>query len=133
MAQFPRPKTGTGPQAVVDGPTFAAFRDVPRTGVIYVTTEAQRRGYSPRAADGANLGQAMPDPDALPGAPPRVSELPIHDGDQEYAPVAGLWELREAIAGYYNELFRRGRGSKYSAANVAGSGGGRPAPTRGAP
>jgi N-succinyldiaminopimelate aminotransferase len=130
MAQFPRPKTGTGPQAVGDGPTFAAFRDVPRTGVIYVTTEAQRRGYSPDAADWANLGQGMPDTDALPGAPPRVSSLPIHEGDQEYAPVAGLWELREAIAGYYNELFRRGLPSKYSAENVAVSGGGRSALTR---
>ena len=39
-------------------------------------------------------------------------ELPIREGDHEYAPVNGLWELREAIAGFYNELFRRGRGSK---------------------
>ena len=72
----------------------------------------------------------MPEAEALPGAPPRITELPILAGDQEYAPVAGLWELREAIAGYYNELFRRGMGSKYSAENVAVSGGGRSALTR---
>ena len=130
MSQFPRPKTGTGPQAHADGPTFAAFREVPRTGVIYVTTEASKRGYSHDADDWCNLGQGMPEAEALPGAPPRITDLPILAGDQEYAPVAGLWELREAIAGYYNELFRRGMGSKYSAENVAVSGGGRSALTR---
>jgi N-succinyldiaminopimelate aminotransferase len=129
MATFPRPKTGTGPNSVVE-PSFAAFREVPRTGVIYVTTEAQRRGYSPSSDDWCNLGQGMPEAEALPGAPPRISELPILAGDQEYSPVAGLWELREAIAGYYNDLFRRGMGSKYSAENVAVSGGGRSALTR---
>jgi aspartate/methionine/tyrosine aminotransferase len=130
MAQSPRPKTGTGPQIVNEAPTFAAFREVPRTGVIYVTTEAQRRGYSPASEDWANLGQGMPDASALAGAPPRISELPVLEGDHEYAPVAGLWELREAIAGYYNELFRRGMPSKYSAENVSVSGGGRSALTR---
>ncbi len=127
MTSFPRPKTGTGPEL---GPSFAAFRDVPRTGVIYVTTEANRRGYSSSANDWCNLGQGMPESEALPGAPPRISDLPILDGDQEYAPVAGLWELREAIAGFYNDLFRRGMPSKYSAENVAVSGGGRSALTR---
>jgi len=130
VTRFPRPKTGTGPQVVGDAPTFAAFREVPRTGVIYVTTEAQRRGYTSESEDWANLGQGMPESEALPGAPPRIASLPIHDGDQEYAPVAGLWELREAIAGFYNELFRRGMGSKYSAENVAVSGGGRSSLTR---
>ncbi|MBA3391058.1 MAG: pyridoxal phosphate-dependent aminotransferase [Deltaproteobacteria bacterium] len=130
MATSPRPKTGTGPQPVGDNPTFAAFREVPRTGVIYCTTEAQRRGYSPSSDQWANLGQGMPDADELPGAPPRITELPVLAGDQEYAPVAGLWELREAIAGFYNDLFRRGMGSKYSAENVAVSGGGRSALTR---
>jgi N-succinyldiaminopimelate aminotransferase len=130
MAQHPRAKTGTGPQVVTETPTFAAFREVPRTGVIFVTTEASKRGYSPTAEDWCNLGQGMPEADALPGAPPRISEVTIGVGDQEYAPVAGIWELREAIAGYYNELFRRGMGSKYSAENVAISGGGRAALTR---
>jgi len=115
---------------VVPGPSFAAFREVPRTGVIFVTTEAQRHGYTSSSTDWCNLGQGMPESEALPGAPPRVRELPVREGDHEYAPVAGLWELREAIAGFYNELFRRGTGSKYSAENVAVSGGGRSALTR---
>jgi len=129
MSTFPRPKTGTGPQGT-EPPSFAAFREVPRTGVIFVTTEASRRGYTQTSDDWCNLGQGMPEAEALPGAPPRITELPIQAGDQEYAPVAGLWELREAIAGYYNDLFRRGMGSKYSAENVAVSGGGRSALTR---
>ncbi len=52
--------------------------------------------------------------------------------DQEYAPVAGLWELREAIASLYNSLYRRGMPSQYSAENVCVSGGGRAALTRAA-
>jgi len=127
MTTAPRNKT-TGPESA--GRSFAAFREVPRTGVIFVTTEAERRGYSSSAADWCNLGQGMPESEALPDAPPRVSSLPIREGDHEYAPVAGLWELREAVAGYYNDLFRRGCGSKYSAENIAISGGGRSALTR---
>jgi len=130
MSMSVRAKTTTGPQSSSEGPTFAAFREVPRTGVIYVTTEAQRRGYSPSSEDWCNLGQGMPEAGVLPGAPPRIAELPILEGDHEYSPVAGLWELREAIAGYYNDLFRKGMGSKYSAENVAVSGGGRSALTR---
>ena len=129
MSQFPRAHTGTGPQSP-EAPTFQAFREVPRTGVIYVTTEATKRGYSASNDDWCNLGQGMPESEGLAGAPPRITELPILPGDQEYAPVAGLWELREAIAGYYNELFRKGMGSKYAAENVAVSGGGRSALTR---
>ena len=129
MTTLPRSKTAAGPE-VVPGPSFAAFREVPRTGVIFVTTEAQRHGYTSSSTDWCNLGQGMPESEALPGAPPRVRELPVREGDHEYAPVAGLWELREAIAGFYNELFRRGMGSKYSAENVAVSGGGRSALTR---
>jgi aspartate/methionine/tyrosine aminotransferase len=72
----------------------------------------------------------MPESEELPGAPPRVTRLEIGVGDQEYAPVVGIWELREAIAGLYNKLFRRGMPSQYSAENVAVSGGGRTALTR---
>jgi aspartate/methionine/tyrosine aminotransferase len=110
----------------------SAFRSVPRTGVIYVTTEAQRLGFSPSAEDWCNLGQGQPETGALEGAPPRLGAVPIAPDDQEYAPVAGLWELREAVAGLYNDLFRRGLPSKYAAENVSISGGGRAALTRAA-
>jgi aspartate/methionine/tyrosine aminotransferase len=103
----------------------SAFRPVPRTGVIYVTTEAQRAGFRPEDPEWCNLGQGQPETGPLPGAPDRVAALTIHTNDQEYAPVAGVWEAREAVAGMYNDLFRRGLPSKYSAENVAICGGGR--------
>lgn len=104
---------------------LSVFRPVPRTGVIYVTVEAQRAGFRAGDPEWCNLGQGQPETGALPGAPPRVTELSIDDLGQEYAPVAGLWEAREAVAGLYNDLYRRGLPSRYSAENVAVCGGGR--------
>lgn len=110
----------------------SAFRTVPRTGVIYVTNEAQKRGFTTTSVDWCNLGQGQPETGDLPGAPPRVGHIDIVVDDQEYAPVAGVWELREAIASLYNTLYRRGMPSRYSAENVCVSGGGRAALTRAA-
>jgi aspartate/methionine/tyrosine aminotransferase len=115
-----------------DEPTLHAFRAVPRTGVIYVTSEAAKSGFSMGDPDWCNLGQGQPETGDLAGAPPRVKTVPIHVDDQEYAPVAGLWELRETIASLYNTLYRRGLPSQYSAENVSVSGGGRASLTRAA-
>jgi aspartate/methionine/tyrosine aminotransferase len=110
----------------------SAFRSVPRTGVIYVTNEARKRGFSTTSPDWCNLGQGQPETGELPGAPARVANVEIAVDDQEYAPVAGIWELREAIASLYNTLYRRGMRSQYTAENVCISGGGRAALTRAA-
>lgn len=107
-----------------------AFRSVPRTGVIYVTTEATARGYHTDAEGWSNLGQGQPESGDLPGAPPRQGAVEIDPGDHEYAPVPGLWELREAVADHYNRRYRRGMPSQYSAENVAICGGGRASLTR---
>jgi aspartate/methionine/tyrosine aminotransferase len=104
---------------------LGAFREVPRTGVIYVSVEAQKRGFKMDAEGWCNLGQGQPETGALPGAPDRVTNIEVHGSDLDYAPVPGLWELREAVADLYNRVYRRGRGSKYSAENVAICGGGR--------
>ena len=64
MTQHPRSKTATDSGSAE--PTFAAFREVPRTGVIYVTTEATKRGYTQTSPDWCNLGQGMPEAEALP-------------------------------------------------------------------
>lgn len=108
----------------------SAFRDVPNTGVIFVMTEAARRGYRAGAPGWTNFGQGMPEVGALPGAPERIDHVGFAVEDHEYAPVAGIWELREAVADHYNRLYRRGMGSKYSAENVCISAGGRTALTR---
>jgi aspartate/methionine/tyrosine aminotransferase len=117
---------------VSDDFTIPAFRAVPRTGVIYVTSEAHKLGY--RSSDPAwcNLGQGQPETGDLPGAPPRTHQVTVRVDDQEYAPVPGLWELREAVASLYNRLYRKGLPSQYRAENVSISGGGRAALTRAA-
>ena len=115
---------------MADEPNLTAFRSVPRTGVIFVTSEATKLGFSSANPDWCNLGQGQPETGELPGAPPRVHSIEIDPDDQEYAPVAGLWELREAVASLYNALYRKGKGSQYSAENVCISGGGRAALTR---
>jgi aspartate/methionine/tyrosine aminotransferase len=109
----------------LDSTPHSAFRTVPRTGVIYVTAEAERAGYRAGDPEWCNLGQGQPETGPLPGAPKRVTQTTFDLDELEYAPVAGLWEVREAVAGMYNQLFRRGLPSQYSAENVAISGGGR--------
>lgn len=111
---------------------IAAFRAVPRTGVIYVTTEAAKLGFTARDPEWCNLGQGQPETGPLPGAPARVERIDIDVDDQEYAPVAGLTELRAAIAGLYNRLYRKGLPSQYTFENVSVSGGGRASLTRAA-
>ena len=109
-----------------------AFRPVPRTGVIFVTEEALARGYRSGHPDWANLGQGQPETGELPGAPPRIEHLAVDPRDQEYAPIAGLPELRAAVADFYNRTYRRGLPSQYTAENVCIAGGGRAALTRAA-
>ena len=117
---------------VSDEVIIPAFRAVPRTGVIYVTSEAHKLGYRSSDPSWCNLGQGQPETGPLPGAPPRVQEVAVRVDDQEYAPVPGLWELREAVASLYNRLYRKGMPSQYSAENVSICGGGRAALTRAA-
>jgi len=123
-ANLIRPMTDESPRS--------AFRAVPRTGVIYVTAEATRRGYRSNDPDWCNLGQGQPETGPLPGAPPRVHTVQIDVDDMEYAPVGGIMELREAVAGLYNRLYRKGLPSQYTAENVSISGGGRASLTRAA-
>jgi aspartate/methionine/tyrosine aminotransferase len=111
-------------------PPIPGFRTVPFTGVIYVMAEAQRHGYRYGHPDWCNLGQGMPETGPLPGAPPRVDAVQISLDDQEYAPVAGIPELRHAVAAMYNQLYRQGKSSQYTERNVCICGGGRASLTR---
>jgi aspartate/methionine/tyrosine aminotransferase len=95
-----------------------------------VLTEAERLGFRMHKEDWCNLGQGQPETGALPGAPPRLHEVTIRPNDHDYAPIAGLWELREAVASQYNALLRRGMPSQYTADNVCISSGGRVSLTR---
>ena len=111
-------------------PKIPGFRAVPFTGVIYVMAEAGRLGYQHGHPDWCNLGQGQPETGPLPGAPSRTTGVEIAANDQDYAPVAGIPELREAVAELYNHLFRRGQRSRYTMENVCICGGGRLSLTR---
>ena len=106
------------------------FRSVPRTGVIFVMTEAGKLGYSASNPEWVNLGQGAPEIGEIPGAPPRLMNIPIHPDDREYAPVDGLQVLKQAVADLYNARYRSGKKSKYTSENVAICSGGRLALTR---
>lgn len=106
------------------------FRPVPRTGVIYVMTEAGKHGYKPGGTEWANLGQGAPETGPLPDAPERLTTINLNYDDLEYAPIDGLPKLRQAVADLYNERYRKGKHSQYTFENVAISAGGRLAVTR---
>src|SRR5204863_2486367 len=79
-----RPKSWYLLHIVSDENPISAFRPVPRTGVIYVMTEAQKKGFSSHDPEWANLGQGQPETGPLPGAPERVDSVTVHVDDQEY-------------------------------------------------
>ena len=117
-------------RASKDDEIDSSFRNVPKTGVIYVMSEAEKRGYDEADPDWINLGQGQPETGDLAEAKPRIENIEIRRDDHEYAPIAGVWELREAVADHYNKMYRRGMPTKYSAENVCISGGGRTGLTR---
>lgn len=111
-------------------PAPAGFRPVPRTGVLYVMSEAARHGFVPGSESWANLGQGAPETNGLPGGPERPAIVTLQEEDHEYAPVDGLPELRDAVAALYNARYRDGKASQYTRDNVAIVAGGRLALTR---
>jgi hypothetical protein len=116
----------TAPSAI----PVPGFRSVPRTGVIYVTHEATQHGFVYGAPGWSNLGQGSPETGPVPGSPPRISEVTIAPAAQQYGPVAGGKDIRQAVADFYNHTYRRGKKSQYTAENVSLAGGGRLALTR---
>jgi len=107
-----------------------AFREVPYMGVIFVVDEAHKRGFWNGHPEWSNLGQGQPEVGMYEGAPPRIEQVTIRPEDHAYGRLEGIDELREAVAAYYNRLYRRGLASQYTADNVAVANGGRLALTR---
>jgi aspartate/methionine/tyrosine aminotransferase len=93
-------------------------------------TEAGRHGYHAGKKEWVNFGQGQPETGPLPGGPERIREIKFGEDCLEYAPVAGVGELRQAVADYYNRTYRRGCSSQYTAENVCIASGGRAALTR---
>lgn len=108
---------------------LGAFRNVPYMGVIFVVAEAVKRGFWNGHPDWSNLGQGQPEVGELAGAPPRISNVTLLPEDHAYGPLEGTPELRTAVAGHVNRLFREGR-APYGPEHVAIAQGGRLALTR---
>ena len=111
-------------------PSLPGFREVPRTGVIYVMHRATELGFSYDSTDWANLGQGAPETGPLPGAPPRIDVVTIDPRRHEYSPITGQVALRKKVASFYNTIYRQGKRSQYTWENVSISGGGRVALAR---
>src|SRR3954471_9488748 len=99
--------------------TIPGFRFVPRTGVIYVMHEATGHGFSYDDPHWANLGQGSPETGLIPEAPPRVETVTIGVTHQQYAPVVVNKGLCQAVADFYNAVYRREKKSKYTRDNVS--------------
>ncbi|CUM64466.1 uncharacterized protein PRCAT00002070001 [Priceomyces carsonii] len=100
------------------------------TGVLWVTERAGEYGFNGQDS-WANLGQGAPEHgDTIPGSFKRPTLVPVPDYSKEYAPTAGIRELREAVANYYNETYRVNKESKYTYKNVCIVPGGRAGLTR---
>ena len=110
--------------------TIPGFRQVPRTGVIYVMHESAQHGFHYGHPEWANLGQGSPESGPLAGAPDRIERFEIATGSHAYGPVEGDRMLRQKVAELYNDLFRKDKESKYTWENVSIAGGGRLALTR---
>lgn len=106
------------------------FREVPKTGVIYVMQKAGELGFTYDNPEWSNLGQGSPETGDMENAPPRIYDISIDPHNQEYSPVAGMTELREKVAQFYNQIYRQDKESKYTYENVCIAGGGRQALTR---
>jgi aspartate/methionine/tyrosine aminotransferase len=91
---------------------------------------ASECGYGRDGETWTNLGQGSPEVGVLEGAPERREKFQLETREHSYGPVGGLDDLRDAVASFYNELYRQKHTSKYTAENVSIAGGGRAAMTR---
>lgn len=109
---------------------FPNYKHIPKTGVIYVMDKASKLGFSYGNEQWSNLGQGAPETGEIGSLKRELSNITVDPITSEYAPVAGLRELREAVATLYNERYRKEKKSKYTFENVAISAGGRVALSR---
>ena len=84
------------------------------TGVIWTTERASEKGFTYEDPTWANLGQGAPEVGEIEGCPSKPDTINVDIHTREYAPTAGVKELREAVANLYNDNFRQGKDSKYT-------------------
>lgn len=106
-------------------PAMQGLKPLSTAAVIDVMNRAMGKGFRYGAADWSNLGQGAPETGPIDGDIDRLVSIPCDSLTMGYAPIAGVAALREAVAQLYNDLYRRGMASQYTAENVCISGGGR--------
>jgi len=106
------------------------FEDKPETGVIKMMSLARGSGFYYGNDEWANLGQGAPELGVLEGGIERLKEISLEGNICEYAPSVGLPDLRKAVAELYNDRYRAGMPTQYSAENVCIVAGGRLALSR---
>ncbi|KAI7855457.1 aminotransferase [Circinella umbellata] len=100
------------------------------TGVIYVMDRAMQNGFTYGDPDWANFGQGAPEVGHIDGCADKPTSIELTEASYEYAPTAGIKELRSAVADLYNELYRSDKDLKYTFENVCIVPGGRAGLTR---
>ncbi|KAG1472422.1 hypothetical protein G6F56_001549 [Rhizopus delemar] len=95
------------------------------TGVIYVMDRASKHGYTPDNKEWSNFGQGAPEVGPIEGCKERPTSITVPTEAYEYASTSGIPELKKAVANLYNEIYRQGKDSKYTAENVCIVPGGR--------
>ncbi|KAJ3032538.1 hypothetical protein HDV00_007413 [Rhizophlyctis rosea] len=107
-----------------------AFEAPSNTGVIYCTDRATTKGWKHGDPAWSNFGQGAPETGKIPGGVEKPMTITTNLDEFEYAPVAGVKQLREAIANLYNVEYRQRLPSKYTWENVCVVPGGRAGLTR---
>ncbi|KAI8370588.1 aminotransferase [Radiomyces spectabilis] len=100
------------------------------TGVIYVMDRAMQNGFTYGDSSWANFGQGAPEVGHIDGCSDKPTNIEIPVSAFEYAPTAGIKELRAKVADLYNDVYRKDKASKYTYENVCIVPGGRAGLTR---
>ncbi|KAI9262023.1 pyridoxal phosphate-dependent transferase [Sporodiniella umbellata] len=95
------------------------------TGVIYVMDRATKHGYYYGNKAWSNFGQGAPEVGPIEGCKERPKQIDIPENCYEYASTSGTPALKQAIANLYNQVYRQGKASHYTAENVCVVPGGR--------
>lgn len=80
------------------------FKQVGKTGVIYVMSRAREFGFSYENEEWSNFGQGAPETGKIANQPERELEARFNSVNNEYAPVAGTAELRKKVSIYLSLL-----------------------------
>ncbi|KAJ7772871.1 pyridoxal phosphate-dependent transferase [Mycena maculata] len=116
----------TNRRSAQDEETVPGIKYSGDTGVIYCLNRAMANGFSCASSHKwANLGQGVPEVGEILNGPPRPTTISLPTDSLQYAPTAGVKDLRAAVANLYNRTYRQGKNSQYTYENVCIVPGGR--------